>query len=123
MTDLLLVCAGALVGAPARYLTDRAIQARHDTVMPWGTLTVNLSGSFVLGLLTGLSTTVSVTSEVTLLVGTGLCGTFTTYSSFAYETFRLGEEARLVQALGNVLLGAGGGLAAAAAGYAIGTLT
>lgn len=49
----LLVIAGAMVGAPLRYLTDRAVQTRHDSVFPWGTFTVNVCGSLVLGLLTG----------------------------------------------------------------------
>lgn len=49
----LLVIIGAAVGAPLRYLTDRAVQSRHDTVFPWGTFTVNVSGCLVLGLLTG----------------------------------------------------------------------
>ena len=49
----LLVIAGAMVGAPLRYLTDRAVQSRHDTVFPWGTFTVNVVGSLILGLLTG----------------------------------------------------------------------
>ncbi|MYX47034.1 fluoride efflux transporter CrcB, partial [Streptomyces sp. SID89] len=49
----LLVIAGAAVGAPLRYLTDRTVQSRHDTVFPWGTFTVNVAGSLVLGLVTG----------------------------------------------------------------------
>ena len=47
----LLVVVGAIVGAPMGYLTDRAVQARHDSVFPWGTLAVNVAGSFVLGTL------------------------------------------------------------------------
>lgn len=49
----LLVIVGAAVGAPLRYLTDRAVQSRHDSVFPWGTFVVNVSGSLILGLLTG----------------------------------------------------------------------
>ena len=80
----LLVLAGAAVGAPLRYLTDRAVQRRHDSVFPWGTFTVNVAGSFVLGLLTGVSS-----AHTWLLLGTGLCGALTTYSTFSYETLRL----------------------------------
>ena len=54
--SLLLVIAGAAIGAPLRYLSDRAIQSRHDTVFPWGTFTVNVLGSLVLGVVTGAVT-------------------------------------------------------------------
>ena len=94
-----LVCLGALVGAPARYLMDRAIQARHQTVFPWGTMLVNIIGSFALGALAGLSTVHVVPSSVMLLIATGVCGAFTTYSAFAYETLRLIENRRGVHAL------------------------
>ncbi|MGH8891982.1 MAG: fluoride efflux transporter FluC, partial [Actinomycetes bacterium] len=69
-----------------------------------------------------VTTTVSVPSDVTLLVGTGLCGTFTTYSAFAYETFRLVENDRWLHALGNLAASVTGGLGAALIGYALGTL-
>ena len=49
----LLVIVGAMAGAPLRYLTDRAVQARHDTVFPWGTFAVNVTGCLVLSTLTG----------------------------------------------------------------------
>ena len=48
---VLLIALGAALGAPLRYLTDRAVQARHDSVLPWGTLTVNVAGSLLLGAL------------------------------------------------------------------------
>ena len=48
---VLAVLAGGMIGAPVRYLVDRAVQARHDSVFPWGTLAVNLAGSAVLGFL------------------------------------------------------------------------
>ena len=50
---VLLIALGAAVGAPLRYLVDRAIQSRHESSFPWGTLTVNVVGSFLLGLLVG----------------------------------------------------------------------
>ncbi|MQY14612.1 putative fluoride ion transporter CrcB [Streptomyces sp. RB5] len=83
----LLIVAGAAVGAPLRYLTDRAVQARHDSVFPWGTFVVNACGSLLLGLLTGAA----VSDATTALFGTGLCGALTTYSTFSYETLRLAE--------------------------------
>jgi CrcB protein len=99
----LLVIAGAVVGAPLRYLTDRAVQARHDTVFPWGTLTVNVASSLVLGLVTGAVTTGVASPRVALLVGTGLCGTVSTYSTFSYETLRLAEEHSGLLAAANVV--------------------
>ncbi|WP_235433195.1 fluoride efflux transporter FluC, partial [Protofrankia coriariae] len=85
----LLVIVGAAVGAPLRYLTDRAVQARHDTVFPWGTFTVNVVASAVLGLVSGAVLAGAASSRVGLGVGTGLCGALSTYSTFSYETLRL----------------------------------
>jgi CrcB protein len=113
------VCLGAALGAPARYLADRFVQSRHDSVMPWGTLGVNVVGSFVLGALTGLAAGPDVPRQVVLAVGTGLCGAFTTYSTFSYETVRLLEEDAPLHAVANVLLSVAGSVAAAVAGYAV----
>jgi CrcB protein len=113
------VCLGAAVGAPARYLTDRFVQARHDSVMPWGTLTVNVIGSLVLGLVVGLAGHHHVPAEVSLVVGTGLCGALTTYSTFSYETLRLFEERARVFAAGNVVLSLVAGVGAALAGFGL----
>jgi CrcB protein len=112
-----LVVVGAAVGAPLRYLTDRAVQARHDSVFPWGTFVVNAAGSLVLGVLTGAVAAGAASSSLQLLVGTGLCGALTTYSTFSYETLRLTERgwtflaaanvtASLLVGLGAVFLGA-----------------
>lgn len=110
----LLVVAGAAVGAPLRYLTDRTIQSRHDTLFPWGTFTVNVVGCLLLGVITG-----SVSPHLQLLLGTGLCGALSTYSTFSYETLRLTEQgARLLPAL-NVTATLVAGLGAAFAGAAV----
>jgi CrcB protein len=118
--SLLLVIAGAAVGAPLRYLTDRAIQARHDSVFPWGTLTVNVVGSLILGLLTGAVTAGGASPQVQLAVGTGFCGTLTTYSTFSYETLRLLEDDARLYAAANVVASIVAGLVSAFAGVAIG---
>ncbi|GAA1245455.1 fluoride efflux transporter CrcB [Pseudonocardia aurantiaca] len=108
----LLVALGAAVGAPLRYLTDRLVQARHGTGFPWGTYVVNVTGSFVLGLVTGAA----ASPDVVALVGTGFCGALTTYSTFSYETVQLGSgqpgarASRLLatlNAVGSVLAGLG----------------
>ena len=120
MTGFLCVCIGAAVGAPARYLVDRFIQSRRDTVMPWGTLSVNVLGTLVLGLLTGLAAARDVPAEVLLAVGTGLCGAFTTYSTFGYESLRLFEDGARLLACLNVAVTLAAGLAAAIVGCAVG---
>ncbi|MFE3223879.1 fluoride efflux transporter CrcB [Nocardia sp. NPDC059228] len=109
----LLVILGAMVGAPARYLTDRAIQTRHDSVFPWGTLTVNLTGCLILGSLAGAA----VSSPTYALVGTGFCGALTTYSTFGYETIRLAEQRSYLYATLNVAVSVIAGLGAALLGY------
>ncbi|BBC97737.1 fluoride efflux transporter CrcB [Streptomyces rochei] len=113
----LLVVAGAVVGAPARYLTDRAVQSRHDSVFPWGTFVVNVVGSLILGLVTGAVVTGAAGPRLQLLLGTGLCGALTTYSTFSYETLRLTEAGSGLYASVNVVAGVAAGLAAAFAGY------
>ncbi|MFP1625997.1 fluoride efflux transporter CrcB [Streptomyces sp. 5K101] len=115
----LLVIAGAMVGAPLRYLTDRAVQSRHDTVFPWGTFTVNVVGCLVLGVLTGAVTAGTASSEIQLLLGTGLCGALTTYSTLSYETLRLAEEGARFFAAANAVAGIVAGLGAAFTGAAV----
>ncbi|MEU9733935.1 fluoride efflux transporter CrcB [Streptomyces sp. NPDC048002] len=108
----LLVALGAMVGAPLRYLTDRAVRSRYTGVFPWGTLAVNVTGCLVLGLLTGAATD----PQVRLLLGTGLCGALTTYSTFSHETLRLAETGAGRAAALNVTASVTAGLCAAFAG-------
>ena len=114
---LVLVLLGAVVGAPLRYLTDRAVQIRHDSIFPWGTMTVNVVGCLVLGFLAGAGT--SLPSGVAALVGTGFCGALTTYSTFSYETLRLVEQKAYLYAVMNVLISLIAGLGAVFLGYAL----
>jgi CrcB protein len=111
-----LVAAGAVVGAPLRYLTDRAVQARWGADFPWGTLAVNAAGSLVLGLVTGAVAARAASGQLQLLVGTGFCGALTTYSTFSYETLRLLESGTLRRAATNVAVSLVVGLAAVYAG-------
>ncbi|MCP2259447.1 CrcB protein [Streptoalloteichus tenebrarius] len=116
----LLVVLGAAVGAPLRYLTDLWARDRFDAVFPWGTFLVNVVGSFVLGVVSGLALAGGAGEAVQALVGVGFCGALTTYSTFGYETVRLLEEGArrdaLLNAAGSVLAG----LASAVAGVALG---
>ncbi|MET9908097.1 fluoride efflux transporter CrcB [Streptomyces sp. NPDC006476] len=115
----LLVVAGAVIGAPLRYLTDRAVQSRHDSVFPWGTFLVNVSGCLILGLLTGAVAEGVTGSHLQLLLGTGLCGALTTYSTFSYETLRLSETGAGLYAAANVVGSVAAGLGAAFVGVAL----
>ncbi|MGW6906625.1 MULTISPECIES: fluoride efflux transporter CrcB [unclassified Streptomyces] len=115
----LLVIAGAMVGAPLRYLTDRAVQSRHDSVFPWGTFAINVSGCLILGLLTGAAAAGAASSHLQLLLGTGLCGALTTYSTFSYETLRLAETGAGLYALANIAGSVTAGLGAAFLGVSI----
>ncbi|MFJ3663211.1 fluoride efflux transporter CrcB [Streptomyces sp. NPDC090119] len=114
----LLVIIGGAAGAPLRYLTDRAVQKRHDAVFPWGTFTVNVLGCFILGLLTGAVTAGAAGTHTQLLIGTGLCGALTTYSTFSYETLRLTEDGARFLAAANVVASVVAGLGAAFVGTA-----
>lgn len=115
---VLLVALGAAVGAPLRYLTDRAVQARHDTVFPWGTFTVNVVGSLILGVTTAMAT--ELDPRLVAAVGVGFCGALTTYSTFSYETLRLLEDGARFYAAANVIASVVAGLGAAVAGFALG---
>jgi fluoride exporter len=117
--NLFLVIAGAAVGAPLRYLSDRAIQTRHDTVFPWGTFTVNVLGSLMLGIIAGAVTAGGASPQVQLALGTGFCGALTTYSTFSYETLRLLEDDARLFAAANVVASIVAGLGAAFLGVAI----
>ncbi|MEV8343137.1 fluoride efflux transporter CrcB [Streptomyces niveus] len=119
MSDYLLVAIGGVVGAPLRYLTDRAVQARHDSVFPWGTFTVNVVGSLILGLLTGAALSGTAGHTVQLLLGTGLCGAMTTYSTFSYETLRLAESGAKFFAAANVIASVAAGIGAVFGGFAL----
>ncbi|MEV6770150.1 CrcB family protein [Nocardia sp. NPDC051030] len=111
-----LVMLGAVVGAPTRYLVDRAVGRRFDTVFPLGTLMVNVTGSALLGALIGAG----ANHWLLATVGTGFCGALTTFSTFGYETVRLAEEGAYSYAVANVVIGVAASLAAAYAGAGLG---
>jgi CrcB protein len=113
----LWVGVGAVVGAPLRYLTDRAMQQRWDTRLPLGTLTVNLVASLLLGLLAGVH---ELDPAVAALVGTGLCGALSTWSTFGYETVRLLAVRERAIAAAYVALSVVAGIGLATLGWALG---
>ena len=119
---VVLVLLGGAVGAPLRYLTDLFVQSRHDSVFPWGTLTVNLAGSLLLGGLASAVVSGGAPTWLLTLLGTGFCGALTTFSTFGFETVRLVEDGSWLEALLNVTVSVVLGLAAVAAGWGVVTL-
>jgi CrcB protein len=111
MMVLWVALAGAC-GAVARYVVHSAVERHAVSRFPYGTVIVNLSGSFALGFLTGLALYHGLAGDARTVVGTGFLGAYTTFSSFSYETFgllrdgpRAGTTAALVNAFGSVLVG------------------
>ncbi|MDQ1475441.1 MAG: fluoride exporter [Actinomycetota bacterium] len=104
MLVLGIALAGA-VGAPARYFVDRAVLGRMRTGLPTGTLLINVIGSFILGVLTGLALYHAFPSTPKTILGTGFCGAFTTFSTFAYEVVRLAEQGRRGAAVRTLVAG------------------
>ena len=98
MLVLGIALAGA-VGAPARYLVDGIVIDRTDGGLPAGTFVVNVTGSFLLGVLTGLALYHAFPSTPTAILGTGFCGAYTTFSTFTYEIMRLAAQGARRRAL------------------------
>jgi CrcB protein len=110
------------VGAPLRYVVDTLVSDCIAGVFPLGTLAVNVSGSFALGVLTGLVIYHALPVAPNVILGTGLLGAYTTFSTFSYETIALVEEGEAGLAVRNVVTNALAGAGAAAAGLALAAL-
>ena len=120
MSAAVVVGVGLLggVGAVARFMLDGAVASRVAGAFPFGTLAVNLSGALALGVLTGAG----VGDDVLRLVGTGLLGGYTTFSTWMLESHRLGEDGRVRAGLANVVVSLVLGVALAWLGDRIGGL-
>ncbi|MFE5078371.1 fluoride efflux transporter FluC [Streptomyces halstedii] len=115
MNWLMVIC-GAIIGAPLRYMTDRAVQARHDTVFPWGTFAVNITACTGLGFITGAASAATVPDAIQHFIGPGLLATLSTYSTFSFETVRLTKTGARLIAAANIVVSVVAGLAAAILG-------
>lgn len=114
---ILAVSLAGGVGAGTRLVFDGFIRNRVKTSFPFGTSVINVSGSFLLGLVTGLALAHVLPDEWRLIMGTGFLGGYTTFSTASFETVRLAQQGRYAAALGNgvgmlvaALLAAGAGL-------------
>jgi CrcB protein len=121
MLILGIALAGA-VGAPARYLLEGYVLRRTRRAFPLGTLLVNVSGSLVLGFLTGLALYHAFPATPKTVLGTGFCGAYTTFSTFAYDTVRLVESRRFTIARAYLVASLVLPALAAAAGMALAAL-
>lgn len=119
---IVAVALGGVVGAPARYVVDTLVGVRLRSELPWGTFVVNATGSLVLGVIVGLAEHHLVDGTVVALVGTGFCGSFTTFSTYMFESLLLAEDRRTVSVVLNVAGSVLVGFAAAALGVALGAI-
>ncbi len=110
------VAALGATGAVARLLLEDVVSSKLPLAFPLGTLTVNVSGTFVLGLLAGIA----LTGNAMVLAGAATIGSYTTFSTWMLETHSLAEDGRRRAATANVLVSVVVGIAAAALGQAIG---
>lgn len=114
----LIAVAGA-AGAPLRYVIDSVVSDKAGGAFPAGTMVVNLSGSFALGLITGLALYHGLGDVPKRVAGTGLLGAYTTFSTFSLETIALAESGEVRLAIKNVAVSVLGGGLAAAAGWGL----
>jgi len=119
--DLGLVALGGAIGSMLRWGLGGAVQRWTGSAFPWGTFTVNAAGSLAIGLVAALALERALVSPATRLFAiAGVLGGFTTFSAFSYETLALLRDAQWLAAAGYALGSVAVGIAAAAAGYAIG---
>jgi len=118
------IAVGSALGGMARYACSRAVALRYGETFPWGTLTVNVVGSIVIGFIAAISAPESrllVSPNARNFLMVGLCGGFTTFSSFSLQTLELIRNRDFGEAFGNILLSVAACMAAVAIGYIAGT--
>lgn len=123
LKQLLIVGAGGFVGANIRYFLGGWVQQKLGPGFPYGTLVINVSGSFLIGLFATLAMALAWSDEWRLLIAIGFLGAFTTFSTFEYETLRMvAEGGRWRAALANTVLSVSFGFAAVYLGVVAGRL-
>jgi len=99
MEKVLAVAIGGASGAILRYITFLYFDKGHDHYLPWATLFINLVGSFLIGFLWGLFDKIYVSPGIRLFIFVGLLGSFTTFSTFAFEVFNISRNGSMLQGL------------------------
>ncbi|MDF0490539.1 fluoride efflux transporter CrcB [Sphingomonas sp. H39-1-10] len=115
MMTYIWIAAGGLIGTLLRYQINLFFTARLGEAMPWGTIIINITGSFIIGLFAALTETGgrwAVPPEIRAFILVGLCGGYTTFSSFSLQTLALIQSGEIARALGNVVTSVVAGLLA-----------
>ena len=119
MTLTVLVGVAAAIGAVCRYFLDQVIQHQHRRSFPWGTFAINVTGSLLLGLVTGLMLYHGFAAPAATVIGVGFAGGYTTWSTYIWESLALAEAGALRAAALNLFGSLACGLLAAAAGFGL----
>jgi CrcB protein len=105
LKNILLVLAGSAAGGSVRYITSLMIQSKNTTLFPLGTFLINLIGCFIIGMIYAIaSRNASTGSDIKLLLATGFCGGFTTFSAFAFENLELFKSGQYLTAILYIIL-------------------
>ena len=117
MVRILYIAAGGAIGAVLRYWVSGVSLRFLPAVFPYGTMVVNLAGSFLIGLLWGVSEAVLIAQNIRLMIFIGVLGSFTTFSTFSLESFNLVRDGEYVYFALNIILSVLLGLILVFAGY------
>lgn len=120
LSGVIAIVVGSVLGGCARYFVSGAIARRLGETFPWGTMTINVTGAFLIGIFGALAThpgSVFAAPDPWLFAVTGFLGCYTTVSSFSLQTLTLARSGEPMHALGNVVLSVGLCLAAVSCGF------
>ncbi|MEW6601596.1 MAG: fluoride efflux transporter CrcB [Nitrospirota bacterium] len=119
MTKFILLAAGGALGSLLRYSLSGLIYRYMEGIFPWGTLFVNLAGSFAIGVLWGFFEMENLSPEMRNFVFVGILGGFTTFSTFSLESFNLLRDGEIRLAVSNILVSNIAGIALVFIGFFI----
>ncbi|MBL7929380.1 MAG: fluoride efflux transporter CrcB [Bacteroidia bacterium] len=119
MRTLLIIGTGGFIGSIFRYLIARSVQEKFETVFPYGTLSVNIIGCLLIGIILSWSERGGLNADWRMFLATGICGGFTTFSAFSNETLSLMRDGQWIYAGTYVVISIVTGLAATFTGYSL----